>query len=131
MIEVKDCKRGFILKGLENHKVVNVNGKTVKGHFIVFYDHLNGMDFIGAMITSKEYNDINIKISESHFNEYDEFGSKCIVIYKNSFLVPAKLHKFFSMGPFELVGHLTEEGIDFVSENIDSLPIVTWEEYNS
>ncbi len=130
MIEVLDCKRGYILKGIENHKVVIVDGKIIKGHFIIFYDHLNGMDFIGAMITSTEFNDTNVKMSESHFNEYDEFGSKCIVVYKNSFLVPAKLHKIISMGPFELVGQLTEEGIDFVTENIDNLPMVTWEEYN-
>ena len=32
------------------------------------------------------FNDTNVKMSESHFNEYDEFGSKCIVVYKNSFL---------------------------------------------
>ena len=130
MIEIIDCKRGYILKGIENHKTIVINGRKVFGHYIIFFDHLNGKDFIGAMITSTVFNDTNVKMSESHFNEYDEFGSKCIVVYKNSFLVPAKLHKFISMGPFELVGQLTVEGIDFVTENIDSLPMVTWEEYN-
>ena len=130
MIEVKNCKRGYILRGIENHKVVYVNGKKIKGHFIIFYDHLNGKDFIGAMITSTNYNGVNEQMNENHFSEFDEFGNKCTVVYKDSFLVPAKLHKFISMGPFELVGQLTEEGNDFVTENIDSLPMVTWKEYN-
>jgi len=130
-IDVIDCKKGFILKGLENHKVVTVNGKTIKGHFIIFYDHLNGMDFIGAMITTTSYQGVNEQMNEYHFCEFDEFGNKCKVVYEDSFLVPAKLHKFISMGPFELVGQLTEEGVDFVTKNIDNLPMVTWEEYNS
>jgi hypothetical protein len=131
MIEVKDCKRGFILKGIENHKVVTVNGKKIKGHFIIFYDHLNGKDFIGAMITSSNNYAENLQMNENQFQEFDEFGNKCTVVYKESFLVPAKLHKIISMGPFELVGQLTEEGIDFVTKNIDNLPMVSWEEYNS
>lgn len=131
MIEVKDCKRGYILKGIENHKPIVINGRKIFGHYIIFYDHLNGKDFIGAMITSTSYHGENVKMDENHFSEFDEFGNKCKVVYKDSFLVPAKLHKFISMGPFELVGQLTEEGIDFLIENIDSLPVVTWEEYNS
>lgn len=130
MIEIKDCKRGYILKGIENHKVVYVNGKKIKGHFIIFYEHQNGMDFIGAMITSSNYYAENLQMNENQFQEFDEFGNKCSVVYKDSFLVPAKLHKFHSMGPFELVGQLTEEGIGFVSLNIDNLPVITWQEYN-
>jgi hypothetical protein len=131
MIEIEDCKRGYILKGIENHKVDYVNGKTIKGHFIIFYDHLNGKDFIGAMITSSNNYTENLQMNENHFQDFDEFGNKCMVVYNNSFLVPAKLQKFHSMGPFKLVGQLTELGIDFVTDNIDNLPMVSWEEYNS
>lgn len=131
MIEVKDCKRGYILKGIANHKVVIINGRKVLGHFIIFYEEYDGNDFIGAMITSTDFNDTNIKMIETHFREIDEFGNKCIVVYKDSFLVPAKLHKFHSMGPFELVGQLTDEGIGFVTATIDNLPVITWQQYNS
>jgi hypothetical protein len=130
MVEVKDCKRGHILKGIENHKVMIINGKKTIGHFIIFYQEYYGNDFIGAMITSTEFNDTNVKMIETHFREFDELGNKCSVVYKDSFLVPAKLHKFHSMGPFELVGQLAEEGIVFVSATIDNLPVITWQEYN-
>ena len=63
--------------------------------------------------------------------DFDEFGNKCMVVYNNSFLVPAKLHKFHSLWHFKFVGQLTELGIDFVTDNIDNLPMVSWEEYNS
>jgi hypothetical protein len=77
MIEVKDCKSGYILKGIENHKVVYVNGKTIKGHFIIFSDHLNVKDFIGAMITSTNYNGVTIGFAgvtgqKCYLNNYAE-----------------------------------------------------------
>lgn len=60
---------------------------------------------------------------ENHFMKHFDDGTECKTIYDNSYLVPAKLHKFFNMGPFELRGILLEDGLEFVLENIESLEI--------
>ncbi|MFE3866486.1 hypothetical protein ACFX5E_00185 [Flavobacterium sp. LS2P90] len=129
MINIKDCKSGYILKGQENHKAKIVDGHNERGHFIIFYDYLNGYDFVGAMITTTDYNGINEPMQENYFNEVNEYGDKCTVVYSNSFLVPAKLHKFHSMGEFEFVGQLTDLGISFMVKIIGNLDIMTWDDY--
>jgi hypothetical protein len=129
VIDVKDCKRGYILKGIENHRVYKENGKTIKGHYIVFYDHLDGYDFQGAMITSKDYNNCNESLKEEHFFDKSITGEVYLVAYNNSYLVKAKLHKFHQMGDFIFVGLLTEEGVSFLEEVIDDMELVTWEQH--
>lgn len=37
MINIKDCKGGYILKGKENHKVKIVDGHNKCGYFIIYY----------------------------------------------------------------------------------------------
>jgi hypothetical protein len=128
-ITVKECKKGFILKGIENHRVYIENGKTVRAHYIVFYDHLDGLDFQGTMITSTDYNNQNIPLQEEHFFDKNTTGEAYLVTYKNSYLVNAKLHKFHQMGEFIFVGLLTDEGIAFLEEIIDDLELVTWEQH--
>ena len=68
-------------------------------------------------------------MSESHFNKTFDDGTKCKVTFANSHLVLAKLHKYFEMGPFELCGILSDEGIKFVYENTDNLEIESWNQY--
>jgi hypothetical protein len=80
------------------------------------------------MISTKDFGK-NILMSEDHFKKNFEDGSVCTITFKNSHLVPAKLHKFFEMGPFELCGNLTENGLKFVQENIDHLEIDSWNQY--
>jgi hypothetical protein len=36
VIDIKDCKRGYILKGVANHEVKYKNEKPVIGHFMIF-----------------------------------------------------------------------------------------------
>lgn len=121
LIEIDDCKPGYILKGFINH--------NDKGHFIIFIKSYYFPDFIGAMISSKDFGNENILMSEDHFIKNFEDCSDCKVIFKNSHLVPAKLHKFFDMGPFELCGNLSENGLQFVCQNIGHLEIVSWNQY--
>lgn len=121
LIEIDDCKPGYILKGFINHKD--------KGHFIVFIKPYHFPDFIGAMISTKNFTNKNILMSENHFTKKLEDGTDCKIIFNNSHLVPAKLHKFFDMGPFELCGILSEAGVKFVSENIENFEIESWSQY--
>lgn len=121
LIEIEDCKTGYILKGYLNHKN--------HGHFIVFIEPYHFPDFIGAMISTKICQNKNILMSENHFNETFDDGTKCKIVFNNSHLVLAKLHKYFEMGPFELCGVLSNDGIKFVYENIDNLEIESWNQY--
>lgn len=121
LIEIENCKPGYILRGYLNHKQ--------KGHYIVFIEPYHFPDFIGAMISTKVYDNKNILMSETHFNENFDDGSKCKIIFDDSHLVIAKLHKFFDMGPFELCGVLSENGINFVSKNLENIDIENWEQY--
>lgn len=127
VIDIKDCKRGYILKGIENHRVKVVNGRVVKGHYIIFYEHIDGFDFKGAMLTSVSYNNQNASMKKEYFFNENSHGEAYPVIYNNSHLVKAKLHKFYQMGEFILVGLLTDEGISFLEEVIDNLDLVSWE----
>lgn len=129
VIDIKDCKRGYILKGLTNHQVTIENEKPVKGHFMIFYDHLGGYDFQGAMITSTDYNGSNVVMKKEHFFEKNDNGDPFPIVFNNSHLVKAKLHKFHSMGEFIYVGLLTPEGVALMEELIDDLPLVTWEKH--
>jgi hypothetical protein len=121
LIEIDECKPGYILKGFINHKD--------KGHFIIFIEPYHFPDFIGAMISTTDFANTNILMTENHFIKKFEDGTDCKIIFNNSHLVPAKLHKFFDMGPFELCGILSENGLKFVSENIDNLKIESWNQY--
>ena len=121
LIEIENCKVGYILKGFVNHKN--------KGHYIIFIKSYHFPDFIGAMISTKNFENKNVLMSENHFNETFEDGTKCKIIFNNSHLVLAKLHKFFDMGPFELCGVLSEVGIKFVEDNINKLDLENWQQY--
>lgn len=131
-IEIKDCKKGYILKGESNHKVYyDENGKKIKGHFMVFLETRTETDFIGAMITSVDYKGTNIPMNEAHFlTHFSEEATKpCNIAYKNSHLVPCKLVKINEMGPFIKVGELSDSGIEFVVQIVSDKGPYEWEEY--
>jgi hypothetical protein len=129
IITVEECQRGYILKGVENHRGQIQNGKFERGYFIVFYDHLDGLDFQGAMITSTDYQNQNVALAKDHFYNENALGEPYLVNYKNSYLVKAKLHKFHQMGEFIFMGLLTAEGISFIEEVIDNFDLITWEQH--
>ncbi|WP_177765152.1 hypothetical protein [Flavobacterium sp. I3-2] len=131
-IEIKDCKKGYILKGESNHKVYyDENGKKIKGHFMVFLETRTDTDFVGAMITSVDYKGTNIAMNDAHFlTHFSEEPTKpCSITYKNSHLVPCLLIKVDEMGPFIKVGELSDSGIEFLEESIGNKGPYEWEEY--
>ncbi len=118
-----DFKIGEILLG-DNNLPIDRN------HYIVFYKEIDGIDFQGCMISTKPYKNINKSMMSEHFEVVNtETGNNWPITYKNSYLVPAKLHKFNEMGPFTKVGQLTEEGILFIAGIIDDKPLTPWEVY--
>lgn len=68
-------------------------------------------------------------MKKEHFFEKNNNGDVFPIVFNNSHLVTAKLYKFHSMGEFIFVGLLTHEGITFMEELIDDLPLVTWDDY--
>lgn len=131
-VEIKDCKKGYILKGESNHKVYkDENGKVIKGHFMVFLEARTDNDFVGAMITSTDYSGTNIPMNEAHFSSHfsEEPKEPCQITYKNSHLVPCLLIKVDEMGPFTKKGELSESGIDFIEKTIGNKVPFEWDEY--
>jgi hypothetical protein len=115
------ANRGDILKATKR-------GKNAGKHFIIFYENHDTRNFIGAMITHSE-DSHNIPMDKTYFHEKDAAGNNYKVVYDNTFLVNAKLMKFESWGPFQKVGELTSEGVEFVESIIDGLSAETWEEF--
>jgi hypothetical protein len=118
--------KGSILLGEGNHP------RDGNNHYIIFFEDLNGYDFIGGMISTSPYRGINIPMKSSHFEvENTGSGKNWEVSYFKSHLVPTRLHKFNNMGPFSQVGQLTSEGIDFMTNTIKDKPLLTWDEYKA
>jgi hypothetical protein len=115
---------GEILEG-ENNSPQDGN------HYIVFFEKLDGRDFVGAMISTKKYQGRNLPMSASHFETHDSEQNQWAVSYRGSYLVPAKLHKFNEMGPFHKVGQLTRDGIEFLINGIGDKPLHPWEAYRN
>jgi hypothetical protein len=130
-IEIKDCKKGYILKGKKNHKVIiDNNGKKIKGHYMVFLEPRTETDFYGVMITSTDFNERNIAMLSEHFlTHFSEQNEKCIVTYKDSHLVPAILIKVENMGPFIKMGEISSSGIAFIEKQLENKSAMEWEEY--
>jgi len=97
-------------------------------HYIIFYDGHSNNDFIGGMITHSGINQ-NKPMSEEHFNEADENGNIYKIQYDNTYLVNAKLIKPNKWGPYKKVGTLTNEGIAFLEDTIEHLPLETFGDY--
>jgi len=131
-IEIKDCKKGYILKGESNHKVYkDEHGNTIRGHYMIFIEARTDTDFIGAMITRVDYKGTNIPMIEEHFLIHfsEEPKEPCQITYKNSHLVPCLLIKVDEMGPFIKVGELSESGIEFIEQSVIGKGPYQWEEY--
>lgn len=115
---------GDILEG-ENNSPRDGN------HYIVFFEKLDGHDFVGAMITTSRYHGRNLPMSISHFETHKSEQTEWVVSYRGSYLVPAKLHKFNEMGPFHKVGQLTRNGIEFLLNAIGNKALHPWEYYEN
>ncbi|HCQ15650.1 MAG TPA: hypothetical protein DIU20_05275 [Cryomorphaceae bacterium] len=73
-------------------------------------------DFCGIMLTHREPNGQfdNIPMAVNHFENEHE------IVFSNSHFVNQLFVKFQSWGAFELVGRLTEEGIEFIENNLNT-----------
>lgn len=98
-------------------------------HYIIFYAGKDLRHFLGAMLTSSNDYDENVLMHKNHFEKKDLDNNDYKIKYQNSHLVPAKLMKLESWGPFKIVGKLTAEGVEFVENHIDDLDEILWEDY--
>lgn len=97
-------------------------------HYIVVWtDFDEGNDFVGIMLTTsttEEYAD-NVLLDIDHIKKDLDFE------WKNSHFVNRLFIKFSAWGPFTKVGELTESGIKFISDNLQDIPPVTFDEYEA
>lgn len=92
-------------------------------HPIIFVSRRSEFDFIGAMITHHPDEVRNVRMDIVHF----EPGYP--ITFDNSYLVRARLIKPEDWGPFNKIGKLTKEGIEFVENQIAGRPEETFAHY--
>lgn len=93
-------------------------------YILVWTDFDEGSDFIGVMLTiAPQYPD-NIPMSLNHFVQGTE-----LVYRRSQHFVNRLFTKFAAWGPFTKVGELTEEGAQFIEENLQDIAPVLFEKY--
>ena len=115
-------ERGDILEAKNRHVDAGL-------HYIIFYAGKDERHFLGGMLTTSEDYEENILMHENYFETKDLDENDYKIKYQNSHLVPAKLMKLEFWGPFQVVGKLTAEGVEFVETHIDNLEEMLWEDY--
>lgn len=83
---------------------------------VVWDDNYDGnSDFRGIMLTHTPPNGnfANILMAKNHF----EPGYK--VVFSKTYFVNQVFIKFYGWGPFELVGKLTNDGVEFLEMHVD------------
>lgn len=113
--------RGDILEAADRRRVAGF-------HYIIYYESINENEFLGAIITTSGNYPQNVPMLNEHFNEFDSNGNIYLITNNNSYLVPAKLIKLESWGPFTKVGSLSFQGLDFLEEVIGHLDAIVWED---
>ena len=90
-------------------------------HPIVYVSGYSNTDFVGAMLTHNEDPTRNIKMDFSYFVNG--------VGYENTYLVIGKFIKPEEWGPFTKTNQLTQEGLNFLNENIVDQQLETFSNY--
>lgn len=115
-------ERGDILEAKNRHKDAGL-------HYIIFYSGKDTRHFLGGMLTTSAEYEENIPMNKNHFEKKDLDQHNYKIQHNNSHLVPAKLMKLESWGPFEIVGKLTPDGVEFVENHINDLEEILWDDY--
>ena len=114
-----EFNKGDILEGV----------KTV--HPIAFLKKINEETFEGCMLTHAPPNEKydNIELKEEHFVRNKEDGTNYKVTYDKTYFVKARLLKEGRWGPFKIEGRLSENGIKYLEDKLDSIKPINWHFY--
>lgn len=109
-----EAKKGDILSSENYHTKEN---KIT--HYMVYLEPFpnNNTLFIGAMLTHSSING-NIPLMENHFIKTDEKGNNYKISFDKSMVVNHPLYKKVDWTPFTKVGQLSQQGIEFIENNI-------------
>ena len=93
-------------------------------HAIVFLEKINDYSFKSAILSSKKVNK-NIKMHSEYICKVDNNGNEYDFKYKNTHLI--SIYSFEKAYDWvkgaNIVGRLTDEGIEFVENNISKISI--------
>lgn len=104
-----DALPGDILYGHNNRNLGNVSP-----HYIIFLALGDLPDsFLGAMLTHSDRFG-NIPLKKEHFEEVNNEGNLWDVQYETSYISADLYHKLIDWRPFDKVGRLTPEGLNFI-----------------
>ena len=107
-------------------EIENRNAEMLKHPAVLWEQSYNGDgDFLGIMIThtppSQRFE--NILMKENHFESGQEID------FNNSHFVNQLFIKFEKWNPFHFAGRLTNEGIQFIEDNLTNNQITDFETY--
>lgn len=99
--------------------------KRTEGYHLIIYwqKHVDSTFFVGLMLTTDYSRPDNLKMLAQHFG--------CGFIYNNTHVVNAFLLKPNEWGPFRKIGCLTQSGLKFIEENVDTSNPKIWTDYLS
>jgi len=105
----------------------NIISSTVTNHPIIFIKKIDEEKFAGCLIThasTEDYSD-NIGLSDEHLD------SNFIGHFRmdNSYFVGTQTIKLLDWGPFEVIGNLSDSGIQLVENYLEGKEPVFWDEY--
>lgn len=107
--------KGDILRGSKR-------GIDEARHPIIYICEIDSTFFLGSMITHASGYE-NIPLEDSHFQ------SRGVLDDHAQFFVPQFLLKKEEWGPFELIGKLSNDGIELVLNHLEKTEPIYWEEY--
>lgn len=97
-------------------------------HPILFLEEKDEIFFYGIMLTKAENYDTNIMLPEKYIVTHKD-GVAFPFQYNNTHFVRAKLLKKIEWEPFNKIGEISSEGIEFVESNIALDEAKLWEEF--
>lgn len=93
-------------------------------YILVWSDFDEGSDFYGIMLTTASQYPDNIPMAKDHFLQGKE-----LEWHESQHFVNRLFIKFASWGPFSKVGELTEDGVKFITEKLQDIEPLPFEEY--
>jgi len=94
-------------------------------HPIVFLEWIDSSRFKACILSTKSTSD-NILMNENHFYESDANGNPYSIKYNNTYLIPEDsfIKMTFWLTSGNAKGRLTQEGIEFIEEQITKEPVL-------
>lgn len=116
---------------MERGDIVYGKNNLQGGHPILFLEDKDEYSFVGAMLTKSGGYKGNYLMKKEFFRQQDKNGKDFTFRFNSTHIVGRSLLKKVEWEPFEKVGELSNEGLEFVDSILKNQEPVFWEDYLS